>query len=121
MSDTASRLGLESLEPDDDGICEIISEEADIVLIDCTEADGTVLVTAKLMDAPSGESDALTAALKANHRFVATKGATISIDPDDGSFALSLYRPVAALDGEKMVSLLEEFTATLLSLRKTLA
>ncbi len=122
MAQTADRLGFEDgLEPDEDGICEIVSEEADIVIMDCPDADGTVLVTAKLMDTPPGGSEVLMEALKANHRFAATKGASLSLDKDDDSLALSIYRPLASLDGDKMVALLEEFSGTLLALRKTLS
>ena len=61
------------------------------------------------------------AALKANHRFAATKGASISLDEENNSLALSVYRPLASLDGDKMVALLEDFSSTLLSLRETLS
>jgi len=120
MSETAAVLGIEALEPDAEGVCEIISEEADIVLMDCPDADGTVLVTAKIADAPASDGDdALLAALEANHRLAATLGAAVALDPDDDSLMLSLYRPLDTLDGEKMVALLEAFTAELLSLRET--
>ncbi len=121
MAQVAECLGIEEgLVPDEDGICELISEEADIVIMDCPDADGAVLMTAKLMDPPSGEDETLLSALKANHRLAATKGASISLDEADGSLALSVNRPLASLDGPKMVALIEEFTATLLSLRETM-
>lgn len=115
MADTAAVLGLDGLEPDENGICEFISEEARIAVMWCPDAGDSVLVTAKVAEAVSGDS--LLTALKANHRFAETKGATVSIDPDDGAFTLSVHRPVASLDGEKMTRLLEDFMSAILSLR----
>lgn len=119
MADTAFRLGFDNLEPDENGICEFISEEAQIIVMNCPEAEDSVLVVAKIVEAV--DSSHFLTALKANHRFAETKGSTISIDPDDGSFVLALHRPLRLLDGVKMIQLLEEFIVVLLSLRKALA
>lgn len=118
IADTAAYLGFDELEPDENGICEFISEEAQIVVMGCPEAEDAVLVTAKVAEAIDNYN--LLLALKTNHRFLETKGATISIDPEDESLVLSLHRPLFSLDGEKMAGLLEEFMAVLLSLRETL-
>lgn len=118
MADTAAYLGFDCLEPDENGICEIISEEAQIILMDCPEAENAILVTAKITEgsAPGKLLDAL----RANHRFAETKGSTVSIDPDDGSFVLSMHRPLQSLTGEKTARLLEDFMSVLLTLRETL-
>lgn len=118
MADTAAVLGFDTLEPDENGICEIISEEAQIVIMGTPEAEDAVLLFAKIAEASSCND--LLAALKANHRFAETQGTTISIDPDDGAFVLSVHRPLSSLDGEKMTQLLETFMTVLLSLRETL-
>lgn len=118
IADTAAYLGFETLEPDENGICEFISEEAQILVMGCPEVEDTVLVTAKV--AEQVESNNLFLALKANHRFLETKGATLSIDAEDGALVLSVYRPLCTLNGQKMAELLETFMTALLSLRETL-
>lgn len=119
MSDTAAYLGFDGLEPDENGICEIISEEAQIIVMGCPEAEDAVLVTAKITE--TADSDKFPDALRANHRFSETKGSTVSIDPDENAFVLSMHRPLHTLDGEKMARLLEEFMTVLLALREELA
>ncbi len=118
MAETAEFLGLDGLEPDEDGICEFISEEAHIVVMACPEDVELLMVTARIAEPSRDES--LLDALKANYRFARTQGATISMDPDDGSLVLSTLRPLESLDGVKMARLLEKFMTVLLSLRETL-
>lgn len=119
IADTAAYLGFDELEPDENGICEFISEEAQILVMGCPEAEDSVLVTAKV--APAIDHYNLLLALKTNHRFLETKGATLSIDPEDESLVLSFHRPLHTLDGKKMAELLEAFMTVLLSLRETLS
>ncbi|MCR5413925.1 MAG: type III secretion system chaperone [Kiritimatiellae bacterium] len=121
VSDMGRQLGMDNLAPDEHGVCEIVSEEADIVVMDCTEAGGNVLVAAKVADAPQDEIAACKAALEANKSLSGGSGATVSMDADDGSFFIALYRPLDSLDGNKMVALMERFASELLSVREVLA
>lgn len=119
MSDTAAYLGFDCLEPDENGICEIISEEAQIILMGCPEAEDTLLMTAKITE--TADPAKLLDALRANYRFEETHGSTVSIDPEENAFVLSMYRPIQSLNGEKMARLLEAFMTVLLALREELA
>lgn len=119
IADTAAYLGFDELEPDENGICEFISEEAQILVMGCPEAEDSVLVTAKVATVIHHYN--LLLALRTNHRFLETKGATLSINPEDNSLLLALHRPLGSLNGEKMAELLETFMATLLALRETFA
>ena len=121
ISETGKLLGIDGFEPDAEGGCVIASEEAEIVLIYCPEAGDLVLVTAKIMDLPSDDENVLVAALEANHRLEATKGATISLDAEDNSLALSIYLPLDMLTAESLISRLEEFMKALFSLRERLS
>jgi len=119
MSATGDILGIEGLEPDAGGVCVLTSEEAELLIIDCPEAGDMVLITATLMPVPNG-GGSLAAALKANDRFKATRGGTISLECENDRLALSRYVPIGGLTPDSLVALLEEFTSALLALRAAL-
>ena len=121
IAETGNLLGIDGFEPDAEGVCVIASEEAVVSLLYCPDAGDMVLVTAKLMDLPSDDGNVLVAALEANHRLEATKGATVSLDEEDNSLVLSMYLPLDLLTAEILVSRLEGFMAALLSLRERLS
>lgn len=120
ISETGKLLGIEDFEPDAEGTCVIASEEAEVTLLYCPDAGEMVLMTAKIMDLPYDDGNVLVAALEANHHLEATNGATISLDEEDNSLALSMYLPLDLLTAETLVSRLEEFMTALLSLREKL-
>lgn len=115
-------LGIEGLEPDAGGVVEFVSEEASVTVMHCPDAGDMVLFSAQI--APAPEYDAAAAwreALAANTSdATASLGAAISIDPDDGSFFFSLYRPLRLLTTDSFLSTLEGFSSSLLSIRDRL-
>ena len=121
IAETGTILGIEDFEPDAEGCCVIVSEEAEISLMYCPDAGNKVLITTKIMDLPLDNDNLLVAALEANHRFAETKGATISLDDEDNSLALSMYLPLDILTAEFLVAKIEDFTTALLALRERFA
>ncbi len=121
IAETGTILGIEDFEPDAEGCCVIVSEEAEISLMYCPDAGNKVLITTKIMDLPLDNDNLLVAALEANHRFAETKGATISLDDEDNSLALSLYLPLDILTAEFLVAKIEDFTTALFALRERFA
>lgn len=117
IGETGRLLGIDGLEPDAEGVCIIASEETEILVIDCTDDADAVLLTATLMPLPPDPHKAAVAALKANHGFRATRGATISFDQDARNLVLSRHMPFQALTPESLVEAIEEFSSALLALR----
>lgn len=121
--DTGRLLGLEDFEPDDDGFCCLISEEADISIMHCPEPLDMVLVTAplRLPDDALTHETTLRTALKANHMFQQTHGATLSLNEDDHCLQLTRYLPLAALSPDAMLQLLNDFATALVELQSALS
>lgn len=110
-------LGIDGLAPDAEGVCIIAAEEAEILIIDCTEDANSVLLTATIMPMPPDPHAAAIASLKANYGFRMTRGGTISFDPDTCNLVLSRYLPFSALQPEDLVTAIEEFSSALLAIR----
>ena len=121
IAETGTILGIEDFEPDAEGCCVIVSEEAEISLMYCPDAGEKVLLTTKIMDLPYEKNNLFVAALEANHQFAATKGATVSFDEEDNSLALSMYLPLGILTAEFLVAKIEDFTTALFALRERFA
>lgn len=121
IAQTGTLLGIDEFSPDAEGVCIIASEDAEILIVNCPDAGDMVLVTATLMPLPPDADAAITAALQANFRFEATNGATVSLDAESDSLALSRYIPLASLTPESLLDRIEEFSSALFSLRTTLA
>ena len=117
MAETGDILGIEGLEPDAEGVCILASDEAEIYLINCPEAGDMILITSSFMPLPPDGDRALVAALKANHLFEKTRGATLSLDPETEMISLSRFVPLAALTPEFLINLVEEFSSALVSFR----
>ena len=113
ISETGRLVGIDSLEPDADGVVEFASEEATVVVMRAGEDGDTVLITARLLDAADVVPDVRRHALEANF----TGDFTVSVDPDDGSYHLSDYAPIRSLSPDGMLAWLESFSSELLRLR----
>ena len=116
IAETGRLVGIDSLEPDADGVVEFASEEATVVVMRAGEAGDTVLITAKILDAADAAYGAWRRAVEANF----DSDLTVSVDSDDGSYHLSDYAPVRVLSPENMVSWLESFSSALMRLRTQL-
>ena len=117
IAETGRLVGIDSLEPDADGVVEFASDEAAIAVMRSGEAGDTVLVTARILDAADVAPGARRRAAEANF----AGGFTVSVDPDDGSYRLSDYAPVRVLSPEGMVGWLEACSSALMRLRRRLA
>lgn len=113
ISETGRLVGIDSLEPDADGVVEFASEEATVVVMRAGEDGDVVLITARLLDAADVVPDVRRHALEANF----AGDFAISVDPDDGSYHLSDYAPIRSLSPDGMLAWLESFSSELLRLR----
>ena len=116
IAETGRLVGIDSLEPDADGVVEFVSDEAAIVAMRAGEDGGTVLLTARVLDAADFAHDARRRAIEANF----AGDFTVSVDPDDGSCHLSGYSPIRVLSPEGMLAWLESFSSALVNLRRQL-
>lgn len=116
---TGNIFGLEEWEPDEDGLCSLIAEEAEINLV-CNDSDrDIILITSGIIELPVDcPADILTMALDSNYKFAETKGATLSLDKEENMLILSTTVKVSATTPEKLASELEKFASTLLALRE---
>lgn len=110
-------LGIEGLAPDAEGVCTLESDETEIRVIHCPEADDMLLLTATVMPAPPDGGRMFLAALDANHRFKGTRGATVSLDGESDELVLSRYLPVGILSPKSLLDAVEAFSSALMSLR----
>lgn len=117
ISETGRLVGIDSLEPDADGVVEFASEEATVVVMRADEDCDLVLITAKLFDATGVAPDTRRRAIEANF----AGDYTVSVDPDDGSYHLSDYAPIRSLSPDSMLAWLESFSSALVHLRTQLA
>jgi hypothetical protein len=117
MAEVGDILGIEGYTPDAEGVCILESEEAEIRIIHCPEADEMLLLMATVMPLPPDGGRSLLAALDANHRFAGTRGSTVSLDAESDELVLSQYLPIDILTPRSFVVLLEAFSSALVALR----
>lgn len=120
MEETGAELGIEGFAPDADGVCVLVSDIGEIVIMDCKEQKEMVLLNAVVTDVPPNAGASLLAALEANRGFKDTNGATLSVDPETHRFELSRYAFLEYLDPDKFIEMVEKFAATLVSVREKL-
>ena len=105
-------------EPDADGVC---SFEADGLLVsihDLRELD-TIALVGDLGEPPPERLELLyKTMLESNHLFGGTGGATLSLDPATGYFALCLAMPCRALDADSFYAATERFVSTMETWKK---
>lgn len=120
IRETGAKIGIEGFAPDEDGVCTLVSDIGEIVLMDCKGPREVVLLNASVTDVPPDAGAALMEALKANSGFWNTNGATLSVDPETKRFELTQYAELRALNAELMVMLIEGFATTLVNIREKL-
>ena len=103
-----ARIGIELL-PDADGACAIEADGIAVTFTALPELSSIVLL-GDLGEPPPERLEGLyRALLEANHLFRETAGATISLDPDAGRFALCKSLPAALLDQDSFFGEVERF------------
>ena len=121
IEEAGAAIGIEGFAPDADGICMLVSDIGEIVIMNCKEgAHELVLLNAAVSDVPPDAKAALLEALSANRGFKDTKGATLSVDPETHRFELSRYAFLEDLDPDTFIEMVEKFATTLVSVREKL-
>jgi len=113
MGKVGEMLELEEFEPDADGMCMLLGEEAAVFFQHLPEAD-LVLTTATVCELEDEPDPAfLRRLLEANLMWQETKGSTLALDAAAKSVVLARYDRVSALDPERFVLTLDDFLTTL--------
>ena len=120
IEETGAVIGIEGFTPDEDGVCMLVSDIGEIVIMDCKGQKEMVLLNAAVTDVPPNAGASLLAALEANKGFKDTNGATLSVDPETHRFELSRYAFLEDLDPDKFIEIVEKFATTLVAVREKL-
>ena len=120
IEEAGAAIGIEGFTPDADGVCTLVSDIGEIVIMDCKGQKEMVLINAAVTDVPENAGAALLAALESNKGFKDTNGATLSVDPETRRFELSRYAFLEDLDPDKFIGIVEKFATTLVAVREKL-
>ena len=112
IEEAGAAIGIEGFAPDADGICMLVSDIGEIVIMNCKGTKEMVLLNAAVTDVPHNAGATL--------RFKDTNGATLSVDPETHRFELSRYAFLEDLDPDKFIEMVEKFATTLVSVREKL-
>ena len=119
MTGFAEKIGLgEPIEVDADGLCSFDVGDA-TVMVQGVDEVGTLALSADVGEPPPERLEQLYGdLLRANHNFTGTKGATLSLDPQTGAVRLCQCVPYAALDADRMMTLVLDFITVLADWRE---
>ncbi len=118
MDNLGHSIGLDEFKPNEDGVCELISEEVTVTLQHCPEVK-TVLCTAVLGEASAGEAAAvLKMMLEKNFLYVGTRGSTVAIDPKTSLIYLTRYDGLDEIDASEFTDRVTAFLGTAIELQK---
>ena len=120
IEEAGAIIGIEGFTPDADGVCSLVSDIGEIVIMDCKSQKEMVLLNAAVTDVPPNAGAALLAALESNKGFKDTNGATLSVDPETRRFELSRYAFLEYLNPDTFIEMIEQFATTLVSVREKL-
>ena len=120
IEEAGATIGIEGFTPDADGVCSLVSDIGEIVIMDCKSQKEMVLLNAAVTDVPPNAGAALLAALESNKGFKDTNGATLSVDPETHRFELSRYAFLEDLNPDTFIEMIEQFATTLVSVREKL-
>lgn len=118
--DLGNRLGIEI----------VVSEEGSFglevdgmsIVVETIAGTQSVVLSSLIAQPPPERMEGLYGILlKANHRFAATAGSTLSLDPESGEVALGRILDLRAMDGEEFFNALEGFVNTLETWRETVS
>lgn len=100
MADLGARLELDEFQPDEDGLCEIHTDDFTVTFQGVPETD-MVLTTGLLCElGPDPSAKFLRRLLEANFMYAQTHGATISVDAANDCVMLTRYDRLNQVDGE---------------------
>lgn len=109
MADLGKRLELDEFQPDEDGLCELYTDDFTVTFQNVPET-GMVLTTGLLFElGPDPSAKFLRRLLEANFMYTETHGATISVDPTNGCVMLTRYDRLNQVDAETFFKTVELF------------
>lgn len=117
MNQFGKTVGLEDFTPNENGICEIYSEEGTVTFQYVPEAE-VVLMTAPVCVLGDDPTPAfLRTFLEANFMYQKTRGSTLSIDPTTNCVMLSRYDRLGDLTVERLAATVESMVTALIEWR----
>ena len=119
MAEAGRRLGVDIVV--DEGATQLIVDEMEVSILEMPELESVVLNGVVGEPPPQGLAELHKAMLEANYNFAGTAGSTLSVNPDGGALTLTRLVPLATLDADRFLSLLEGFVNVLEAWRKIVA
>ena len=124
MNEAGRKLGVELVTHD--GMTRLTIDDMEvsvleIVALDAVALSGVIGEPPPQGLAPQGLAPLYRAMLEANFNFAGTAGATLSVSPEDGALTLARLVPLACLDADAFLSILEGFVNVLEAWRKIVA
>ena len=119
MVEAGRRLGLDMVVHE--GATQLTVDGMDVSILEMPTLESVVLNAVVGDPPPQGREALYRAMLEANSTFAGTAGATLSVNPDGGALVLTRLTPLALLDADRFLSLLESFVNVLETWRKIVA
>lgn len=114
MTDFGKRLDLDEFQPDENGICEIDTDDFTVTFQYVPETE-MVLTTGLLCElGPDPSATFFRTLLEANFMFNSTHGATVSVDPTNDCVMLARYDRLNQIDGDIFFKCVELFMQAML-------
>ncbi len=119
MAETGRKLGVDLVTYD--GLTQLMIDDMEISISEIAERESVVLSGSLGEPPPQGLAPLYRAMLEANYGFAGTAGATLAVNPENGELTLTRLAPLALLDAEGFLALLEGFANVLEAWRKLVA
>jgi len=114
IDDFGKRLGLDEFQPDEDGLCELHTDDFTVTLQHVPETE-MVLTTGLLCElGPDPSAAFFRTLLEANFMYNSTHGATISVDPTNDCVMISRYDRLNQIDGAVFFETVKAFMKAML-------
>lgn len=116
MVEAGRRLGVDMVVHD--GATQLTVDGMEVSILEMPTIESVVLNAIVGDPPPQGLEALYRAMLEANYNFAGTAGATLSVDPSGGALVLTRLEPLALLDADRFLSLLEGFVNVLETWRR---
>ena len=119
INEAGRKLGVELVTQD--GMTRLTIDDMEVSVSEIAALDSVVLNGVIGEPPPQGLAPLYRAMLEANFSFAETAGATLSVNPENGELTLTRLVPLARLDAEGFLSILESFVNVLEAWRTLVA
>lgn len=119
INEAGRKLGVELVTHD--GMTRLTIDDMEVSVLEIVALDAVALNGVIGEPPPQGLAPLYRAMLEANFDFAGTAGATLSVNPEDGALTLARLAPLACLDADAFLSVLEGFVNVLEAWRKIVA